>query len=352
MAVTRLSGPPRRGLTLVELLMVITIMTILLAVAVPLVRPGFQDRNLREAARQVNVFLAGAQARAAELGRPVGVWIERIDDSERGSRHAARLYLAEVAPGFNGAWLNSRVQVDALGRLVFVKVQYQPAPQVLPDTDTVSILNTLIAPNERFTIQLDHRGPEYDGLRQPSGAFEIKIPWGVPPGAQDGGPGLPFAITRGPVRSSVAPLTLPGDSVIDLALSGIGATGRELDSSVAAPWVATPVIILFAPSGRIDYLYVADRAFRPFAPLHLLVGRKGKVVNPVAVDTADPVTTNLADPTNLWVTISERTGAITTSDNADTSQLLAASPPPPYDPSIRLKAAREFARLGVQKGGR
>jgi prepilin-type N-terminal cleavage/methylation domain-containing protein len=343
MAVARLNRPPRRGLTLVELLMVITIMTILLAVAVPMVRPAFQDRNLREAARQVNVFLAGAQARAAELGRPVGVWIERIDDSELGSRHASRLYMAEVAPSFNGAALDSRATVTALGAGI--------GRLNLSGADD-TILRTLVAPNEKFTVKFDHRGHDYQGLRQPAGPFEIQMPWGVPPGAADGGPGLPYAITRGPVRSSVAPLTLPGDSVIDLALSGVGTTGRELDSSVAAPWVATPVIILFAPSGRVDYVYVADRAFRPFASLHLLIGRKGKVVNPLAVDTANPVTTNLADPTSLWITISERTGAIVTSDNADTSQLAPAAPPPPYNPSVRLKAAREFARLGVQKGGR
>ena len=58
----------RHGLTLVELLMVITIMTILMVVAIPMIRPAFQDRNLREAARQVNTFLRVAQARAARTG--------------------------------------------------------------------------------------------------------------------------------------------------------------------------------------------------------------------------------------------------------------------------------------------
>lgn len=341
MAVVRLNPPLRRGLTLVELLMVITIMTILLVVAVPMVRPAFQDRNLREAARQVNVFLAGAQARAAELGRPVGVWIERIDDTELGSRHASRLYLAEVAPSFNGSTLDARATVTDLGGEV--------GRLNLSAVDD-AILRTLVEPNEKFTVKFNHQGYDYRGLRQPGGDFEIWIPLGAPPGT-DRAPGLPFAITRGPVRSAAAPLTLPGDSVIDLSLSGIGAVGREMDPG-SAPWTASPVVILFAPNGRVDHLYVNFLAFQPFAPLHLLIGRKGKVVNPKEVDTWNPQTTNLADPTSLWVTISERTGAIITADNADTSNLPPASPPPPYDPSLRLKAAREFARLGVQKGGR
>ncbi len=155
-----------------------------------------------------------------------------------------------------------------------------------------------------------------------------------------------------PTRSAVSPLTLPGDSVIDLSLSGTGTTGREMDPAAVAPWVATPVIIMFAPTGRVDYVYLAGKAFQPFAPLHLLIGRKAKVVNPLTTDVANPQTTNLGDPTSLWITISERTGSIQTSDNADTSFVPPATPPPPFDPSVRLKAAREFARSSVQKGGR
>jgi hypothetical protein len=160
---------------------------------------------------------------------------------------------------------------------------------------------------------------------------------------------LPYEITRGPVRSSVTPLTLPGDSVIDLSVSGVGSSGYELDPGAIAPWVATPVIIMFAPSGRVDHVYAANLAFRPFAPLHLLIGRRAKVVSPLT-DMSDPQRCNLADPTSLWITIAERTGSIFTSDNADTSFLPPATPP--YDPSLRIKAAREFARSSIQKGGR
>ena len=49
----------------------------------------------------MNVLLCRRKARAAELGRPVGVWIERVDGTELGSRHAARLYMAEVAAEFH-----------------------------------------------------------------------------------------------------------------------------------------------------------------------------------------------------------------------------------------------------------
>ena len=67
-----------RGMTLVELMMVISIMTILMAVAIPLIRPAFQDRQLREASRQINAFFAGAKARAAETGRPLACGSRRM----------------------------------------------------------------------------------------------------------------------------------------------------------------------------------------------------------------------------------------------------------------------------------
>jgi hypothetical protein len=84
----------------------------------------------------------------------------------------------------------------------------------------------------------------------------------------------------------------------------------------------------------------------------LLIGRKARVVNPVVTDVSNPQTANLADPTCLWITISNRTGSIITSDNADTSFVPPGTLPLPLVPSARIRAAREFARSSVQKGGR
>jgi prepilin-type N-terminal cleavage/methylation domain-containing protein len=343
MASAKRIQPGRRGLTLIELLMVVSIMTILLVVAIPMMRPAFQDRYLREGARTVSAFFAGAQARAAELGRPVGVWIERVDGTELGSRQAVRLYMAEVPPSFTGALLDSRVRVAASGTTGTLQFE---------DANDGIVLGTIMSVGERFTIKFDHKGYDYVGECKAS-AFEITIPTGVvPPGAEVAGRGVPYEITRGPTRSSVNPLVLPADSTIDLSLSGMGTTGRQLDSAIAAPWTATPVVIMFAPSGRVDYMLIAGQPVRPFAPIHLLVGRRARVVNPLTTDLADREKTNLADPTCLWVTISERTGSIFTSDNADTSFVPPVTPPPPYDHSVRMKAARELARSSVQKGGR
>ena len=67
----------RRGLTLTELLVVVSIMVIVAGALVPMVQPLLKGRNPREAARQLNVMIAGAQARAMATGRSVGIWLER-----------------------------------------------------------------------------------------------------------------------------------------------------------------------------------------------------------------------------------------------------------------------------------
>ncbi len=335
----------RRGLTLVELLMVISIMTILLVIAVPLMRPAFQDRYVREAARMVSAYFAGAQRRAAELGRPVGVWIERLDGTELGARHAVRLYMAEVPPSFSGAQLDSRVRVAAsgtVGTLQFVDFQGNA------NVNDAVVLSTVLAVGDPFTIKFDHKGYEYVGRRTASD-FEVKIPWGVPPGADVSGRGVPYEITLAPTRSAVNPLVLPADAVIDLSLSGT-TSRRELDPVTTGD--ATPVVIVFAPSGGVDCIYLSGDQQPLPSPLHLLIGRKARVVNPQATTVWSPELTNLGDPTCLWVTVSNRTGAVITSDNLDTSFIAPATLPARLTPSERIKAAREFARSSVQKGGR
>ncbi len=200
----------RQGMTLIELLMVVTIMTILMAVAIPMVRPAFQNRQLREAARQLNAFVAGAKYRAAELGRPVGVWIEA--NGTPGEPYATRIYLAEVPPIYTGEILDSRVMVDSVGQLVF---DYPPPLPPLP---------SLFEGNGPYFIRFDHKGPWYRCVVSGGSIRIIYLPNGIVPPGTDIPPGLTFEITRSPSKSVVNPLTFPGDAVIDLTVSGVGVT--------------------------------------------------------------------------------------------------------------------------------
>ena len=69
----------RGGMTLVELLIVIVIITVLMAMIATSLRPAMENRKTREASRIVTARMARAKARAAVLRRPVAIWIQRTD---------------------------------------------------------------------------------------------------------------------------------------------------------------------------------------------------------------------------------------------------------------------------------
>ncbi|MGQ9823348.1 MAG: pilus assembly FimT family protein, partial [Thermogutta sp.] len=102
----------RCGLTLLELLVVITIMLILLAVMLPRLRPMMEQRRMREAARTVSVFFGAARSRAMETGRPVGVAIERLKIQPDA---AVTLRMVEEPPLYAGDVIGARVRVRRLG---------------------------------------------------------------------------------------------------------------------------------------------------------------------------------------------------------------------------------------------
>ena len=110
--------------TLVELLVVIAILVILLAVTIPTMRTSVKGREIREAARQINVIFSRAKSLALVRGRPVGVWIERLTGtpsaSSLGSCAKERYSAKRVALSSSAAQSMSakKARPDGSGRVV------------------------------------------------------------------------------------------------------------------------------------------------------------------------------------------------------------------------------------------
>lgn len=105
---------PPLGMTLVELLVVIVLVTTLVTTVIPILSPGGDNKRLREASRNLNAYLQGAQARAIETGRPFGVAFQRLSaDTDRGADNAVcvRAEYVEVPPHYSGFSPTSAVRI-------------------------------------------------------------------------------------------------------------------------------------------------------------------------------------------------------------------------------------------------
>jgi type II secretory pathway pseudopilin PulG len=264
----------RGGVTLVELLVVVTILMMLAAFAIPTMRPLTEGRRIREATRAIDVFITQAKIRAAEIQRPVGVLFERMrldagdpldltDDTYQDDA-CNILRIVEVPPPYAGEFNNSRVRIQNIttGANYFIlKIQI----------NANDFANGLLRVGDQ--IQFNYQGPFYEiiydstpfidlstGTPVTANDFEINPATGyidfirpadsnyaadkpapgdtwvethvltvATPASELGGvpwptgswsSGVPFQVHRQPQASPLPPLRLPKDTVVDLADSG------------------------------------------------------------------------------------------------------------------------------------
>ena len=334
-------------MTLVELLIVITVMTILIGVALPVMKTSLESSRLREATRQVNTQFAVAKSIAVENGRGAGVWldVEALPDDPT-IHYASRLFLAEVAAPYAGDVVGATVRVDANPvKTDSVYAYYHVALE--PSGDSGSIFS-LVAPDD--AIRFEYKGAYYiidrpdatdpTTIRVPSPPAPASPPWIRVKARLNYDPAPPaglvrYQVLRKPQKSSSTALELPKGTVIDLTNSGFGLTGRGFGSASAS------ICVLFAPGGSVARLMVDGQFVAPTQTMHMLVGSIEKLAEPGVFGTS--ANTNLEDHTNLWVSIAHQTGRVTTSDNGWFQEAT-------FDAS--LARAREFAQSSQAKGGR
>lgn len=332
---------PSSAFTLIEMLIVVSIMMILVAAGASVFRPASESRRTREAARAINVYLSSARSHAMETGRPCGVMFERNKNAAGAVTSSSVLTLqqCEVTPNYAGMSFDATVLVqdwtyDAAGALywagdgsnilkVLVKDNTFP-PNMIHRGDRVRVGNS-----EYMTIvddPLDDGSSPTDFPLAGAGAADpssinfnpadktkdgvwINNHWltlrSAPPTLQSlwkpgvvasppvltdwsGNPGgVTFTIQRAPVKSAVSPLQLPAGSAVDLDWSGTNT--RTLPYALEA----RPFVIMFAPDGSVDEIRTFWPTSYPTAsgpvglleyggsavaePIFMLVGRRERV---------------------------------------------------------------------------
>jgi prepilin-type N-terminal cleavage/methylation domain-containing protein len=387
----------RRGMTLVELMVVLMIIVIMMGVALPLMRTTVDESRVREGARQLQAFIAVAKATATETGRDCGIWIER---SANDANAAFEVYLAERPRPYAGDVMNAKAEL-----------MNHPAPNrgiaVFLLSEVGSMSPSAIRPIVQAgdLIRFGYKGPYYKILSAPVLGPQITIgtmtsvqtvtlefTWQVPhpaplpilgslSGTLTKFGSVPFQIIRAPQKSNARILQLTNGIAIDLQHSGIG-YGRysqfdlirgRANASPAPGSTITPVIIMFAPSGNVSEVFYWDvsgelltppqsptfLSVKPSETIGLLVGRvdgreqvEDSVEFPNPIDwawndnTQSSYSKNLTSFSSNWVTIHPRNGTVTTGLNG--FQLSPGGGPYLRD---TLQLAREYAERGQQSGG-
>jgi type II secretory pathway pseudopilin PulG len=383
-------------MTLVELLITVTIVTLLMAVSIPLVRSTLEGDKLRESSRQLNMMLTQARARAIERGRPVGVWFQRL--MPQNPNACSELYFAESPPPYYGdvngatAYLVDDPSIPAAGST-------DPLIPLPGEADTIcfdarsSLFASYAIPGDiiRFnrsshyfvlltinaTATTLNIGGGVNASIAGTATFkrifrESVIPSRVNLAATTPAEGVPFEVLRHPKKLNNAPLQLADGTVVDLAFSGIGAEGIQFAYRAApAPPSADHVIIAFDARGALSYAFFDNAPQDVDGPVHFLLGTLDQLdiadstpdmPNPITYDArpnspAIPYDKNLANLASLWVTVGSRNGTVTTAENAfdlrpgPPATAWAGLPGPPYFTNT-MRRCREFAQATDAIGGR
>jgi prepilin-type N-terminal cleavage/methylation domain-containing protein len=344
------TGHSRRAFTLIEMLIVVSIVLILMAVAVTMIRPANESRRVREAARAINVYLSSARNLAMETGRPCGVMFHCFGTASATQWFAMNVDQREVPPPYAGDTEDSVVAVNRSGA---------SPPVVLGTT-----LTTWTGTTGTFSagmvhrgdlMQLNNQGPLYTinantatdadpiggslstlTLRPDpnSASSDVNVPWPVSPVAGT----VPYRILRSPAKGGATPLQLPAATVVDLGASSVG---------VNAPFGANDVTILFSPNGGVDRMYVGNVLGVPVDPIYLLVGKRERVgaAFTSGSSTNEAAFPNYQDLGNLWITINPLSGLINT-------EPLAAIAAGVSDPAVAIGQSRALAGTATGMGGK
>jgi len=386
---------------------VVGILVLLASIMIPAMRPMAEERQIREAARAVNVSLSSARNRAAVVGRPVGVMFERL---ERQPEACVTLRQAEVPPPYSGDMEGAAVRVQDWTYTAAGAFYWPDGSRVLK----VRVRDNSLSPGlVRWgdRIQINYQGPwytiVYDTTGNPypadfppdaNGVFIDFNPSGktvtagwidnycltlildgktdyqspfpekryeaqnISAGLPTWSHAMPFQILRQPVPSAVSPVKLAGGAVVELAFSG---TDSLLPATLGfRPEDASdrrPVMVMFSPNGSVDrvYFYHPANGYGGYVvtePIYFMIGKWERLLSwPGGAAQAEDGYYNYQDAANLWAALNPQTGLVTVAEvHAD--QLDPATNtyiPSGATPAEQVFTSRRFAREAqISKGGR
>ena len=361
-----------RGLTLIELLTVVTLVIVIAAVAIPAVRILTRDIKIREAARDFQVFLADVQSEAKATGS-AGIWIERDPAAPNTS---LSVYRVTTPPPYSGDFFDVTAEMVYDGVDAFIYFPVNGAGLMEPNVlRTYGIVgNRLRLDHKTVDLYLhSYRGVENSPGREfPSHVWRIDRWIGGTGGIPVNTAPVPvtytsFEVFPIPIKRSTRVFQLPDDTFLDLSKSGFSVLlnngvagnanmGSELALNTPASLLPA-VVVMFDEAGAIDSVFstndpnsrlITTQTFYMFLCMDNRESEADYLYSyPPTSDygTTDPDSfafyKTLNEPQNLWFAFG-RNGRISVSENSEPSER----------PSNRLAdvlwASRSIARQQIQ----
>ena len=314
-----------RGVTLVELLVVISILSVMTAIMIPRLRVINKDRNIREAARVVGSTLVKASNRAINEG-VAGLIIERHDnfvDANNVHYAGTRMYIMRRLPPFAGDDPESVAKVGAVGELGKTMQIFIPIP--LEHTEA----NPLIRIDD--LVRLNHNSVRYrvQNVRRVGNNLLLVLALGIEgdsirPVLQKDAL-VPYVVYRQPRKLESSRVELPNGYFIDLRLSGPlvptpssppmppdWIRGSVLDANLDPRPEVDDIRLFFNSHGAVERFTAT--AGVPSSPIPR--GPFYFYVTNYDPDLSTDAIQSLQNPAGMWVTIDNATGSTNVAYNA------------------------------------
>jgi prepilin-type N-terminal cleavage/methylation domain-containing protein len=342
-----------RGMTLVELLVVVAIIGILLAISVPMLKPMLESRRTSNAAQVLAGAFKHARTKAIQEGRSYGI---RLSPYKTAPTAAVQLWLVkDNAAEYAVNDPLTRVVVEH-GRIIPYRfdvttgewqaspigsAEYRKVEQHFRSGSTVQFnhVGSFFPIGGGLVLQDHNNIVSYASLCLPD---EPVNPYGIP---------MKYSVSAKPSLSStwLPPAVMPRGMIVDLAFCGgetvdFDGNAKTSVKDISAHFLAgDEVTVMFSPTGYVDKLYVdniytkSQREFKVNEILYFCVGDWDRQIDAESGTTlAEDNKSNLEVPATYWVVLHPKTGGVRITENA---------PVKSSDPmDKKLGDARKYAR--------